>query len=138
MLLFVVLGKGKKTEIGLEIAHDSVIGSDAEHGKQRFSAAEIRIHIFQILYIPRCDDSGVTVLGGMGNHSIVFAVSGQNSYGISVMQYVQNKKMAMAKHYIMKGDSPGEVCRKCGYTEYSTFYRAYVREFGCSPKGKDS
>lgn len=62
----------------------------------------------------------------------------RNSYGISVMQYVQNKKMAMAKHYIMKGDSPGEACRKCGYTEYSTFFRAYVKEFGCSPSLDES
>lgn len=58
----------------------------------------------------------------------------RKSYGISVMQYIQNKKMVLAKQYIDAGRSPGDVCHLLGYAEYSTFYRAYVREYGASPQ----
>ncbi len=57
----------------------------------------------------------------------------RKSYGISVMQYAQNKKLTMAKLYIRKGHSPGEAARMCGYLDYSTFYRAYLREYDSAP-----
>ena len=57
----------------------------------------------------------------------------RKNYGISVIHYIQTKKMALARQYILSGKSPGEVCLLCGYTEYSTFYRAYIKEFGTPP-----
>ena len=58
----------------------------------------------------------------------------RKSYGISVMRYIQNKKMILAKQHLDEGRTPCDVCRLLGYAEYSTFYRAYIREYGISPQ----
>ena len=62
----------------------------------------------------------------------------RESYGISVTQYIRQKKMALAKNYLRAKKTPGEVALLCGYSEYSTFFRAYVKEYGYSPAEEDS
>lgn len=56
------------------------------------------------------------------------------SYGISIMQYIQSKKMMLARQALDEGRPAAEVGLSLGYRDYATFYRAFVKEFGCSPK----
>ena len=56
--------------------------------------------------------------------------------GIGIMEYVRNKKVLLAHSKIKDGAKPTEVCLDCGFSNYPTFYRAYVAYFGYSPKGK--
>ena len=53
-----------------------------------------------------------------------------------IMRYVRNKKCLMAKHMITVGTPPTEAAFLCGFADYSSFYRAYVKTFGISPSGK--
>ena len=39
----------------------------------------------------------------------------------------------MAKHLISRGEPPTTVAFEVGFGDYSTFYRAYVKETGRSP-----
>ena len=51
-----------------------------------------------------------------------------------VMQYVRNKKILLAHQRIRKGEKPTEVSVECGFSNYPSFYRAYVAYFGHSPR----
>lgn len=55
----------------------------------------------------------------------------------SVMSYIRTKKMLMAKTLIGNGVPLNQVCQKCGYQNYSTFYRNYISVFHHSPKISD-
>lgn len=54
---------------------------------------------------------------------------------IGVMQYVRNKKILFANEEMKKGKKPTDIYQECGFTNYSTFYRAYLAYFGHSPRG---
>ena len=53
--------------------------------------------------------------------------------GVPVGKYIASKRLLSARHQLHSGDSPVKVCEKCGYSDYSVFYRAYKNQFGCSP-----
>lgn len=54
--------------------------------------------------------------------------------GISVGKYISSKRLILAQQMIVQGMRPTDVYYSCGYQDYSTFYRAYSRFFGHSPK----
>ncbi len=54
-------------------------------------------------------------------------------YGISVMKYVGAKRLGLANELLASGFSPGEVYRQCGYSDYTTFYRAYKQYYKRAP-----
>lgn len=54
--------------------------------------------------------------------------------GTSVGKYISVKRLIACRELILKGDKPTRVCNAFGYRDYSTFYRAYVQQFGSSPR----
>lgn len=54
--------------------------------------------------------------------------------GISLMQYVNKKRLLYSQRLMQGGFSPTEVCEKCNFSDYSTFYRQYKKYFGTTPK----
>jgi AraC-like DNA-binding protein len=54
--------------------------------------------------------------------------------GTSVGKYINVKRLIACRQLILKGDKPTKVCVAFGYRDYSTFYRAYVQQFGISPR----
>lgn len=54
--------------------------------------------------------------------------------GTSVGRYISAKRLLAARTMIMEGKKPTEVYSHCGFVDYSTFYRAYSKYFGHSPK----
>ena len=56
--------------------------------------------------------------------------------GSSFWQYVIAKRLQAAHRRIQAGEPAMLVAEECGYQEYSTFSRAYVKRFGESPKSK--
>lgn len=55
---------------------------------------------------------------------------------VSVIQYVRIKKIIAAHRCIIFGERPTRAARDFGFTDYSTFYRAYTKIIGTSPAGK--
>ena len=53
--------------------------------------------------------------------------------GISLHQYIIQKRLITAQRLISEGGNPTTVCIDCGYGDYSSFYKAYVKMFGSSP-----
>ncbi len=54
--------------------------------------------------------------------------------GSSMWEYIKLKRLLMAKELLTQGEPPYRVYEKCGFNEYSSFYRAYKAEFGVSPR----
>ena len=53
--------------------------------------------------------------------------------GLTVHQYITNKRLAMADDLIKKGTAISEAAEMTGFNSYSSFYRAYVTAFKKSP-----
>ena len=56
--------------------------------------------------------------------------------GIGITEYVRNKKVLLAHRKIKHGKKPTEVYGECGFSNYPSFYRAYLAYFGYTPKTK--
>lgn len=56
--------------------------------------------------------------------------------GISLHEYITQRRLILARDLIAKGEPVTEVCFKVGYRSYSAFFRGYVKLFGVTPTGK--
>ncbi len=54
--------------------------------------------------------------------------------GISFYKYVMQRRLTEAKNLIMENMRIEKVCAKVGFNDYSSFYRAFRKEFGMSPQ----
>ncbi|MBQ8278631.1 MAG: helix-turn-helix domain-containing protein [Roseburia sp.] len=57
--------------------------------------------------------------------------------GYTVGNYLATKRLLLAKDMIAAGKPITEVCYACGYKNYSTFSRAYKKNFGKAPRDMD-
>ena len=53
--------------------------------------------------------------------------------GYTIHNYVTEKRLLLAQQFLEQGITPGEAALRCGYQEYSTFARAYKKQFGHTP-----
>lgn len=53
--------------------------------------------------------------------------------GSTVKDYILYKRMAMARILLQSGQTATEAAQSCGFADYSTFYRGYLKIFGQSP-----
>lgn len=56
--------------------------------------------------------------------------------GTSVYDYVLSKRLVMAQEMIAAGEGAVAASQKCGFHDYSAFYRAYKRRFSSAPSGR--
>jgi AraC-like DNA-binding protein len=54
--------------------------------------------------------------------------------GISIYRYILMRRLLMARQMLTAGESAGQVCRSCGFADYTSFYRAFKSEYGISPR----
>ncbi len=54
--------------------------------------------------------------------------------GTTVWNYIMTKRLMLAREMLMTGASPTVTYLKCGFQDYTSFYRAYRKHFGVSPK----
>ncbi|SDC12543.1 AraC-type DNA-binding protein [Pelagirhabdus alkalitolerans] len=52
----------------------------------------------------------------------------------TVWKYIVSKRLVSARHLLYDGVPANEACMKCGFKDYSTFYRRYREYFGTSPQ----
>lgn len=53
--------------------------------------------------------------------------------GVPIMSYIRIKKLMLAKNLIEEGNNPTDIYKQCGFSDYSTFYRAYKKIFHQKP-----
>ena len=54
--------------------------------------------------------------------------------GTSIYRYILLKRLLAARAMIQRGEPAGAACIACGFADYSSFFRAYRRQFGHGPK----
>ena len=54
--------------------------------------------------------------------------------GVSIYRYILLRRLLLARQLLAAGEPAGSVCRSCGFTDYTSFYRAFRSEYGISPK----
>ena len=55
--------------------------------------------------------------------------------GMSVWKYITVKRLDLAKNLLADGCSAKNAAIKSGFSDYSVFYKAFVKEFGAPPSG---
>lgn len=58
----------------------------------------------------------------------------KDNMGISLHQYIIKKRLHASKNGILSGVPFGELYHQYGFSDYTSFYRAFKKEFGLSPK----
>ncbi|MBE6002267.1 MAG: helix-turn-helix domain-containing protein [Sarcina sp.] len=55
-------------------------------------------------------------------------------YGISVHQYLIKRRLSACREAILMNEKISEVCLAYGFRDYPSFFRAFRKEYGMSPK----
>ena len=58
------------------------------------------------------------------------------SMGVSVWEYIGIKRLTASRAMLRDGMRANVVAQKCGFGDYSAFYRAYKKRFGTAPSDK--
>ncbi len=58
----------------------------------------------------------------------------KNYTGITVHQYLIIRRILISQEMIRHGEKPKEACFKCGFMDYSSYYRAFRARVGMSPE----
>ena len=56
--------------------------------------------------------------------------------GITVHDYLTQRRLLLARDHIRSGLSATEACYRSGWRSYSSFTRAYAKQFGTTPTGR--
>ena len=58
----------------------------------------------------------------------------RQSLDTTFYKFVTQRRLILAKVLMGEGESLDEISLKCGFTDYSTFYKAFKKEYGISPR----
>lgn len=103
---------------------------------------EMKSSAQQTLSYPLVDyiDKNLTTIRSTEEIAAYFCVSAstishhfKSRMGISLMQYIRQKRLILARSLLEKGEKPQKAAEKAGFQEYTTFYKAYIRYFGVAP-----
>lgn len=53
--------------------------------------------------------------------------------GVSFYQYVIQQRLLLGKNLLLEGIPASKVCFQCGFSDYSSFFRAFKKEYTVSP-----
>lgn len=58
--------------------------------------------------------------------------------GVPIKKYIRSKKVLLAESLLNTGLKPTQVYDQCGFSDYSTFYRCYLKIIGKAPSSDQS
>lgn len=54
--------------------------------------------------------------------------------GTGVYRYIMLRRLTVARQLLSEGVAPGEVYGRCGFQDYTSFFRAFKAEYGVNPR----
>ncbi len=90
----------------------------------------VNFHLFEELSVPMLAEHFFLSPSQFGR---IF----KQATGAAPWEYITIKRLTAAREKIRNGEHSGRAAESCGFRDYSAFYRAYVKYFGCSPKYDD-
>lgn len=110
----------------------------AEHEKSTTPDHREKGHLISrtIQYIDRhlTEEIPVSAIADRMNVSAsTLSHSFKKELGISLHQYVMEKRLIYARKRLTENGSPTKIYMECGYSDYSSFYKAYLKMFGVPP-----
>ncbi len=58
----------------------------------------------------------------------------KDNVGLSIKEYINTRRIAEAKKLLASGGDFTTICFKCGFNDYSTFYKTFKKFTGMSPR----
>lgn len=58
----------------------------------------------------------------------------KENLGLSLHQYILKKRLSLCRDAILGGSDINDAAMLCGFGDYSSFYRAFKKEYGVSPR----
>ncbi len=86
----------------------------------------IEDHMFDELSVPK-------LAGHFHLSASQFSRIFKQATGAAPWEYITKKRLVAANEKIRSGITAQKACDACGFSDYSAFYRAYTKHFGCSP-----
>lgn len=111
--------------------------SRAAINKKKPKASSLSLSERIILYIDKhlCDEISIPQLSEHFHLSVSqFSRVFKQATGAAPWDYITRKRLTLAKEKILSGYSAKAACEESGFNDYSSFYRAYTKHFGCSPQ----
>lgn len=57
----------------------------------------------------------------------------KDATGLTITQYIINKRISLATGYLSEGKKPHEACILSGFNDYANFCRTFTKNVGCAP-----
>jgi len=81
------------------------------------------------------EEISLDILSGCFHHNGTYiSRCFKNITGITLQQYIIQKRITLAKKYLFDGCSPKDACFLSGFNDYSNFSRTFKKQAGLSPK----
>ena len=87
----------------------------------------INDHLFDEMDVPMLANMFYVSVSQLNRHF-------RKATGSSLWEYISGKRLIAARNLIQSGVPPTRAYYQCGFNDYSSFYRLYVKRFGISPK----
>lgn len=102
---------------------------DASKNSHRKIVMYVNNHLFDDISVP---DMAKYFFLSQSQFNRVF----KQATGATPWEYITRKRLTAAKEKIRNGLSAQAASEECGFKDYSAFYRAYTKCFGCAPTSK--